>query len=237
MRADVAGAPNDLRGRVQQRLLLHGDLILNRNRGGRGRAVPIIQYCPVCRGEDGAYLRRGWRFSLEVACFKDGCFLLDACGKCAALVAPLSQTVPAAEFLCVKCSAPLAKAPSLHLPGTVRDQEAIYVFLARLAEYATYGLDSRELDYIETLSTHLRGTNPTDAASRHHVIMVLGSVLLDMPAAPTISEPRAAKLRLNAQERRRGAAAKVAKRPLLPRRHGRRDDSAPRPKGADERPR
>jgi hypothetical protein len=34
--------------------------------------------------------------------------------------------VPATEFLYVKCSAPLAKAPSLHWPGTVRDQEAIY---------------------------------------------------------------------------------------------------------------
>jgi hypothetical protein len=201
MRPDVAAAPNDLRGRVQQRLLLHGDLMLNRNRGGRGRAVPIIQYCPVCLGEDGAYLRRGWRFSLEVACFRDGCFLLDGCWKCGALVAPLSQTAPATEFLCVKCSAPLAKAPSLHLPGTVRDQEAIYAFLARLVEYGTYGLASRELDYIETLSTHLRGTNPTDAASRHHVIMILGSVLLGMPAAPAISEPRAARLRLDAHRR------------------------------------
>ena len=65
----------------------YGDLVLNRRHGGRGRAVPIVQYCPVCLGaKHTAYLRRGWRFSIEVACAEDGCFLLDACWKCGAFL-------------------------------------------------------------------------------------------------------------------------------------------------------
>jgi hypothetical protein len=137
---------------------------------GRGRSVQGI-------GEHAAPGSVPGHCSVKVACFNDGCFLLDACWKCGALVAPLSQTVPATEFLYVKCTAPLAKAPSLHWPGTVRDQEAIYAFLARLAEY------------------------PTDAAAYHYVIMASGSVLLIMPAVPTISEPCAAKLRRDAHRR------------------------------------
>jgi TniQ len=99
MRPDVAVDPADKRGRVPQKRLRHGDLVLNRSRLGRG--VPIVQYCPVCLGGDHAYLRRGWRFSLEVACCKDGCFLLDSCWRCGALLDPLAQTVPSDEFLCI----------------------------------------------------------------------------------------------------------------------------------------
>jgi hypothetical protein len=211
MRPDVVAGPHDQRGRVQQRLLRHGDLVLNRKRGGRGRAVPMIQYCPVCLGEDGAYLRRGWRFSIEVACFEDGCFLLDACWKCGALVDPLSQSLPAVEFACVKCGAPLAKAPSLHLPGTVRDQEAIYALLDRLGRYATDGFSPHEDAYVETLSmSDLRGTNPTDAAARHHAIMMAAAVLFGAPAVPPVALARAGKFRRRAKA---GAGtAKVTKR-------------------------
>jgi hypothetical protein len=134
MRPDVTPDPGDLRGRVQQRLLRHGDLVLNRSRRGRRRGIPVIQYCPVCLRRDRAYLRRGWRFSLEVACFDDGCFLLDACWRCGALLDPLAQTVPSDEFICIKCAAPLARAPSLSVRDSVGDQDMLYAALDRLAE-------------------------------------------------------------------------------------------------------
>jgi len=54
MRPDVTADPADLRGRVQQRLLRHGDLVLNRPRRGRRGGVPVIQYCPVCLGQAAA---------------------------------------------------------------------------------------------------------------------------------------------------------------------------------------
>jgi hypothetical protein len=134
MRADIEVRPGSRREQVQRALLRHGDLVLNRHHGGRGRAVPIVQYCPVClAAERTAYLRRGWRFSIEVACVEDGCFLLDACWKCGALLNPLAQAVPATAFVCVKCCAPLAKAPSLRMREAVGEQTAIYEELHRLA--------------------------------------------------------------------------------------------------------
>ena len=76
MRADIETRTDDKREQVQQLLLRHGDLVLNRYRGGRHRAVPIVQYCPVCLGGiTTAYPRRGWRFSFEVVCSRDGCLL------------------------------------------------------------------------------------------------------------------------------------------------------------------
>ena len=108
------------REQVQQLLPRHGDLVLNRYRGGRHRAVPIVQYCPVCLGGiTTAYPRRGWRFSFEVVRSPDGCLLFDACWKCGALVDLLSSTVPSLEFLCGKCGAPLAKAPSLRMNDAI----------------------------------------------------------------------------------------------------------------------
>jgi len=80
MRPDVPIAAFDLvrdpRERAPQALLQHGDLVLNRAR--RRGSTPIIQYCPICLGRGrAAYWRRGWRCSLEVVCFIDGCFLMD----------------------------------------------------------------------------------------------------------------------------------------------------------------
>ena len=119
MRPDADAEPRDRRQQVQQALIKYGDLVLNRFRGGRGRAIPITQYCPVCLGgEPTRYLRRGWRFSLEVVCSDDGCFLLDACWKCGAVLDPLALAVPCTEFLCCKCSAPLARAPSIRFRGS-----------------------------------------------------------------------------------------------------------------------
>lgn len=200
MRPDVAADPGDKRSRVQQRLLRHGDLVLNRSR--RGRSVPIVQYCPVCLGGNHAYLRRGWRFSLEVACFKDGCFLLDSCWRCGALLDPLAQTVPSDAFLCIRCSAPLAEAPSLHLPDSVHDQDVMYATLFHLAE------DSRRLvgwgapdgdyigfgegDYVAALSSgDLRGTNPADAAARHDALMLTAYHQLHPPRTRLYATPGA----------------------------------------------
>lgn len=203
MRPDVAADPGDKRSRVQQRLLRHGDLVLNRSR--RGRSVPIVQYCPVCLGGNHAYLRRGWRFSLEVACFKDGCFLLDSCWRCGALLDPLAQTVPSDAFLCIRCSAPLARAPSLHMPDSVHDQDVMYATLFHLAEesrrlvgwgapdgdYIGFG----EGDYVAALSSgDLRGTNPADAAARHDALMLTAYHQLHPPRTrltPPPAPPRA----------------------------------------------
>jgi hypothetical protein len=67
-----------------------------------------------------------------VACFKHGCFLLDACWRCGALLDPLAQIVPSDGFLCVRCSAPLAGAPCRFVPDSVRDQAVLYRALDRL---------------------------------------------------------------------------------------------------------
>jgi len=209
MRPDVAADPGDLKDQVRQRLLRHGDLVLNRSR--RGRSLPIVQYCPLCLRGNRAYLRRGWRFSLEVACFEDGCFLLDACWRCGALLNPLAQTVPSDEFLCIRCSAPLAQAPSLRLLGSVRDQRVVYARLFRLAVESHYPINwceagsdpigCRERDYIAVLSSgDLRGTNPADAAARHDALMLAADDLLrDTPtSAPRPPLPRSASQRVRA---------------------------------------
>jgi hypothetical protein len=173
MRADSPLPAADLFEKVQQVLLRHGDLVLNRSR--RGRSTPIIQYCPVCLGRgSAAHLRRGWRFSLEIVCFIDGCFLLDACWRCGGLLRPLSQTVPSREFLCVQCGALLAKAPSLRMDQTISDQQMLYAALAHLAFFmAQETISLSAQDYIATLSSgDLRGTNPANPADRHIAIML-----------------------------------------------------------------
>ncbi len=175
MRPDAGADPVDKRQQVQQALIKHGDLVLNRFRGGRGRAIPVTQYCPVClAGESTRYLRRGWRFSLEVVCSEDGCFLIDACWKCGAVLDPLSCAVPCTEFVCCKCSAPLAKAPSIRFSETLKDQAKLYDDLQRRVSDATAGFAEFRLhDTIRRLSAgDLRGTNPTNAADRHTAVML-----------------------------------------------------------------
>jgi hypothetical protein len=180
MRADIEIRTDDKREQVQQLLLRQGDLVLKRYRGGQGRALPIVQYCPVCLGGvTAAYLRRGWRFSFEVVCSRDGCRLFDACWKCGALVDLLSSTVPSLDFLCCKCRAPLAKAPSLRLSDAVQEQAMLYDEIHRLVfgtavNFApARGREDLGRDYIETLSSGvLRGTNPANAADRHNAVML-----------------------------------------------------------------
>jgi hypothetical protein len=68
---------------VQQALLCHGDLVLDRSR--RGRSTPITQYCPICLGRGAmAHLRRGWRFSIEVFARSMAAFCLTRAGGAAA---------------------------------------------------------------------------------------------------------------------------------------------------------
>jgi hypothetical protein len=163
--------------------------------------VPIVQYCPVCLRGDHAYLQRGWRFSLEIACFKDGCFLLDGCWRCGALLDPLAQTVPSDAFLCIRCSAPLAGAPSMRVPDSVHDQNVVYATLFHLVVESRQlvsqcGPDSdyisfRERDYVAALSSgDLRGTNPANAAARHDAVM-LTAYNQRHPPNPTHATPGA----------------------------------------------
>jgi len=173
MRADVVSQSDDPFARVHRALLRHGDLVLNRTH--RGWSTPIIQYCPVCLGRGAAaHLRRGWRFSIEVVCFIDGCFLLDACWRCGVLLNPLAGGSPSADFRCARCGARLAAAPALQMTETVRDQQMIYaalmctLFPTKPGRIMMWGQA-----YIDELSAGaLRGTNPANPADRHHAVIV-----------------------------------------------------------------
>ena len=62
LRPDIKPFATESRRRVHQAVALHGDLILQRRRGGQCFG-PITQYCPVCLVDSRtAYLRRGWQF-------------------------------------------------------------------------------------------------------------------------------------------------------------------------------
>jgi hypothetical protein len=90
------------------------------------------------------------------------------------LLNPLAQTVPTTAFVCVKCGAPLAKAPSLRLREAVGEQTAIYDERHRLVfTCADDFARSAALDYAERLSSgDLRGTNPGNPADRHNAVML-----------------------------------------------------------------
>lgn len=173
MRADVVFQPDDPFARVHRALLRHGDLVLNHTH--RERSVPIIQYCPVCLSRGAAaHLRRGWRFSIEVVCFFDGCFLLDACWRCGALLNPLAGGSPSADFRCVRCGARLSAAPALQMTETVRDQQMLYAALmcTLFPTGRRRGMRSGQA-YIDELSAGtLRGTNPANPADRHHAVLM-----------------------------------------------------------------
>ena len=111
---------------------------------------------------------------LEVVCHIDGCFLLDSCWRCGALLSPLSQAVPCTEFLCVKCGAPFARAPSLCPAETIPDEAMAYSELDRLAySFSPDFIGILAEDYIDALSAgDLRGTNPTNPADRHIAVIL-----------------------------------------------------------------
>lgn len=155
------------------RCLRHGDLVLNCTH--QGRSAPIIQYCPVCLGRDAAaHLRRGWRFSIAVVCFIDGCFLLDACWRCGALLDPLAGGRPSADFRCVRCGARLSAAPALQMAETVRDQQMLFAALLCLLFPAEpdRSMMSAQAYIDERSAGALRGTNPANPADRHHAVLV-----------------------------------------------------------------
>lgn len=172
LRADAPADSLERREHMQRLLLRHGDLVLNRRHTGRSK--PMTQYCPVCLGGPDPHLPRGWRFSFEVVCCKDGCFLLDGCWRCGARLDPLAGTVASTSLLCVACGTPFASAPSLRIDETVTDQVTIYERLSSLAfsgvpDFIGFGF----LDEVERLSAgDLRGTNPKNAADRHNAVLL-----------------------------------------------------------------
>lgn len=200
MRADVRANPDDKQEKVQRLLLRHGELVLNRKQGGR--VAPVTQYCPVCLAHPRtAYLRRGWRFSIESVCFRDSCFLLDSCWKCGALLDPLSQTVPSDEFVCCRCYAQLAKAPSISMVEAVADQLWLYFEL-------DYELPGAAESYIEILSSgELRGTNPTNPAHRLHALTIEASRLRVTRIAQARASQRRRKSRRKPLTSPRGAVS------------------------------
>ncbi len=214
MRPDADTDPRDRRQQVQQALIKHGDLVLNRLRGGRGRAIPITQYCPVCLGgEPTRYLRRGWRFSLEVVCSDDGCFLLDACWRCGAVLDPLALAVPCTEFLCCKCKASLARAPSIRFSETLTDQAKLYDDIhRRLSDAAAGFAEFRLYETIRRLSAgDLRGTNPTNAADRHTAVMLEAWELRRGPINPAHLQSQAAAAARRTARKIKIAAGKLSK--------------------------
>ena len=185
LRADAPPQSSDPVTRVQQALLRHGDLVLNRMR--RERSKPIVQYCPVCLGRGAAaHLRRGWRFSVEVACFIDGCFLLDACWRCGSLLDPLAGGTPSIDFRCVACGVPLAAAPALHMPETLQDQKILFAGLTCMLFFSEpLRIMMSAQAYIHKLSTGaLRGTNPANPAERHYAVMAEAERLWDAAVRP-----------------------------------------------------
>jgi hypothetical protein len=173
LRADVTADVFDRREKVQRLLLRHGDLILTKRAGANGRGRPVHSYCPYClRGAD-PYLRRGWRFSFECFCFKDGCFLIDSCWKCGATLDPLAQTTPSDRFICNKCGVAFATAPCLRMTEAIADQSALYERLHRLAfAYSSDWVSTQALDYIQVLSKgDLRGTNQKDMGARYNAVL------------------------------------------------------------------
>ena len=173
MRPDIKPVVTERRPRVHQAVALYGDLILQRRRGEQCIG-PITQYCPVCLADSRtAYLRRGWRFSFEVACWDDGCLLLDACWKCGASVNPLAQAIPSTAFLCAKCHARLADAPSVRMDEFIDLQHFIYAQIERDAFFCTVDFVSPSVaDYLGTLAkSGLRGTNPACVADRVSAVL------------------------------------------------------------------
>ena len=134
---------------VQEALLRYGrPLLARQGRSGRPRAV--LQYCPRCLAEGPEpYFRRGWRFAIEVVCVRHRCRLHDACWRCGALVAPLTQTVSSRHPLCAACGAVLAEAAAKPAPDAVRPQRGLLCVLY----YAATCFDPAALrDHLAVLS-------------------------------------------------------------------------------------
>ena len=173
LRPDLKPVATESRPRVHQAVARYGDLILQRRRGGQC-VSPITQYCPVCLADRRtAYLRRGWRFSFEVVCWDDGCLLLDCCWKCRAGVNPLAQAIPSTEFLCAKCHARLADAPSARMEEFIDLQQFIYAEIERHAFFGSVDFISPSVaDHLGVLAkSGLRGTNPGSVAHRMGAVL------------------------------------------------------------------
>jgi hypothetical protein len=163
--------------------------------------VPIVEYCPVCLGGvTTAYPRRGWRFSFEVVCSRDGCLLFDACWKCDAVVELLSSTVPSLDVPCRMCCAPLAKATSSRMSDAIPEQAMLYDELHRLTfgtavNFAPApGREDLGRGYIETLSSGVPcGTNPANAADRHNAVMLEAARLRETSKLERNKQARAAR--------------------------------------------
>ena len=194
LRPDIRPLPSENRQRVHQAVLLYGDLVLQRQRGGRCTG-PIIQYCPACLAhQDTAFLRRGWRFSFEVACWEDNCLLFDACWKCGSPINPSAQSVPSPDFRCARCYAQLAKAPSIRMDGVTPAQSAIYETIERRSSSVGNPdlINPFVADYLKSLAkSGLRGTNPANTADRVASVIQEGWRIVEAAPDATPRQKRA----------------------------------------------
>ncbi len=116
--------------------------------------------------------------------------------------------MPCDQFLCCKCSAPLAKAPSLRVSDMVQDQALVYSHLDNLIRQCS----PDPLGYpagpeIGRLSAgDLRGTNPANPAGRHNAVMLEAWDLLH----PAVNRP--VKRPVPARQGQRANGSKVQQR-------------------------
>jgi TniQ len=176
----------DARVRAQDLVLRYGDLVLRRSRGGRP-ATAVVSYCPIClASEDRAFLRRGWRFAFEVACWQDACLLLDACWRCGAIVRPLTSNAPTTVWRCGQCGTALGDAPSLAMEALIAPQQLIYDRIAQAAYTGSHRINPAVIGYLSLLAqSGLRGTNPANCADR-------AAAVAQAWRQPSYGEPRPA---------------------------------------------
>jgi hypothetical protein len=146
-----------------------------------------------------------------VVCFIDGCFLLDACWRCGALLDPLTVGGPAVDFRCVRRGAGLAAAPTLAMPETLRDQQMLFAgLMSLLIPGEPAGIATAAQAYIDELSAGaLRGSNPANPADRHNAVMMAARRIRDAALRPQRRTKR--RRRARAAGRLPGVAARSVK--------------------------
>lgn len=155
-------------GMAEDMMLRHGRLLLARpGPAPRGRARPILQYCPGCLGSDPRpHFLRGWRFASAVACLDHRIRLHDRCWHCGAPVELLCQRVATGQPRCPGCGAVLAQAPMIAAGPAVVRQRNLDAMLCYLAARVPAAQRSPHLDRL----AHTLRAPTASVAIRHAAV-------------------------------------------------------------------